>query len=313
MKLRDMRLKKALCTGIVMTSALVIVGCGGGDDDSVTTSNSQNYELEYTTYDIFTDVVDDKYRLAWGKLKYSLTNNGLKEEISTVVGSSPTAYQDSRNNDNDIEYYAGNNYFISAPEIFDNRYYKFNFIDDKSFRLKIQGENASISTVFDIFTYDLSGVKKLDNRAVVGIFTNLYYDYFPDDIAFPEGSKCSVWQETTEDSYYSFNNDGQTSQLTIDQWIENKQGSNYYELNDLVKENIGQNNSLPAVNFTDQNGHVYAAVLYNGVVYEADYVEQGVKEKLALDPKTGVVECFMYNDTAAEFMDEQIKVNYQNL
>lgn len=312
-----MKINKTLCTGILLSSTLVFAGCGDSDDSNPAFNGQNNGgpvvngELKYTTYDIFTEVVDDKYKTAWGKLKFRISKNGVQEEITTVVGSSPTAYQQIRsNNNNEFDYYAGNNFFIGVPENFDNEYYKISFVDNDTFKVKIQQNNTAVNSTYDIFTYDLSGVGKLDYNAETGIFTDLYYDYFPDNIAFPQGSSCYVLQETSEESYYTFYSTDQRYTPTLEQWLENKQNLESYEIKDVVKENIGQNNSLPAVRFTDQYGDTYAAVFFNGEVFEADYVEQGVKEKLNLDPETDVVECYMYNDIAAKFMDEQIKANY---
>lgn len=311
-----MKITKTLCTGIILTSTLVITGCNDDSDSERISQNNNgaivNGEFKYAAYDIFTDVVDNKYKRGWGKLQYLITENGIKQDLITVVGSSPTAYQKSHYPDGivNMDYYVGNNLFIDVVEDFDNRYYKTSFIDNNTIKSTVQKDNASVSTNLDILTYDLSGVGKIQKNAKTGFFTDLHYDYFPDNIKFPAGSKCYVLQGTAEQSYYNFYSVSQSSDITIDEWIKAKRDSGGYELNDLVKENVGKNNALKAARFTDQRGDIYAAVQFNGLVYEADYAPKGIKQNLSTDPQKDVVECYLYNDTATTFLDTQIKANY---
>ena len=94
-----------LYTGIVLAGALVVSGCGSDDDGEYVGGGSGNggpivnNELNYATFDPFSDVVNGQYKTGWGKFDFKLNNNGLIRSISTVVGSSPTAYQDSRSDD----------------------------------------------------------------------------------------------------------------------------------------------------------------------------------------------------------------------
>lgn len=300
-----------LYVGMVLASALIITGCGS-DEDSNSGGNSSvvNNEFKYTEYYAFMDV-DDNYKTAWGKVKYAMTKNGFKEETSTVVGSSPNAYQNSIENDEIVlSYNAGNNFFITVTDNFDNRYDNTNFIDNDTFESKIQKDNAVIKSTYDILTYDLGGVGKFDNESTMGIYTDLnYFDYFPDTITFPQGSKCYILQETAQQSYYNFSNTSTNNRITIEEWLQHKRRLGY-EVNNVIEEKVGQNNSLSAIRFNEDSGEIFAAVEFNGLVYEADYFQQGVKEFLRTDPKKEVVECYQLNDTAAKFFEEQIKANY---
>lgn len=308
-----MNLNKKLCTGILLSSTFIFAGCGGSDDSNPTFNDQNNNdpivngELKYSSYDIFSEVVNDKYKAAWGKLKFTLSNNGVKEQISTLVGSSATAYQDSRGDD-DLYYYAGNNFFMSVDDNFYNRYYKINFINEDSFNLRISKDNATINYTYDILSYDISGVGKVDSSAKTGLYTELHYDYFPSNLTFPAGSTCYILQETSDQTYYDFSNDPDIN-TTLDEWLEyEKKWGN--QITNLVRENVGQNNTLKAIRYTDQEGDINAAVLFNNAVYEASYIEKGVKQTRDTDPKTSLVACDSYNDTAAQFLDEQIKLNY---
>ena len=311
-----MEINKALCAGIVFTGALTVIGCGSDSDSDVVINNENspvvNNEFEYTEYELFSEIVNDEYQDAWGKSKYLLSENGLREEISTVVGSSSTSYQDNKDDYNDLNYYAGDNFFIAAPVNFDSNYYKVDFLDNNTLRLKIEKDNAAINSTYDILTYNIAGTGKFKEGSDVGIYTDLNYFYFPDTVgSFPAGSKCYVLQETPEQSSYNFYSYALGSnQKTVAQWLEQK-GSGGYEINDLVKENIGQDNKLKAVRFTDKSGIIYAAVEFNSKVYEADYIQKGVKEDLDTNPKKSIVDCSQYNDTAAAFLDSQIKANYK--
>ncbi len=311
-----MQLRKNLYAGIVLASTLIVTGCGSDDDSDSFVSNGSdigpiiNNEFKYTEYYAFTDV-DDDYKTAWGKIKHTRTKNSSREEISTVVGSSSTAYQNSiENDDNGLSYYAGNNFFIGVTENFDSKYYKIDFIDNDTFELKIQKDNAVINSTYDILTYDLSGVGKIDNENPVGIYTDLnYFNYFPDTLTFPQGSKCYVLQETAQQSYYSFSDTSANNRITIEEWLQYKRRLGY-EVNNVIEEKVGQNNSLSAIRFNENSGEIVAAVEFNGLVYEADYLQQGVKEFLHTDPKTELVECYQLNNTAANFFEKQITANY---
>lgn len=306
-----------LYTGIVLAGALMVSGCGSDDDGEYVGGGSGNggpivnNEFKYTEYYAFSDVNDD-YKTAWGKIRHTLTKSSSREEISTVVGSSPTAYQDSiKNDENSLSYYAGNNFFIGVTKNFDSKYYKTNFIDKDTFELKIQKDSATINSTYDILTYDLSGVGKIDNETGIGIYTDLnYFDYFPDSLTFPQGSKCYVLQETSQQSYYSFSNKSTNNRITVEEWLQHKRRLGY-EVNNVIQEKVGQNNSLSAIRFNENSGEIFAAVEFNGLVYEADYLQQGVKEFLHTDPKTEQVECYKLNDTAANFFENQIKANYK--
>ncbi len=304
-----------LYTGIVLASALVITGCGGDEDSDNTSSNNGgdgpivNNQLNYAVYDIFSDVVDDKYKTAWGKLEFTISENSIIRSLSTVVGSSTTAYQDSRTTDNDLDYYVGDKVFVESTDIFDNRFNKLNFIDSDTFKFKIQGSNGSIDSIYDIATLDLTGVSKLAGNAKTGIETDLSYDYFPSGVSFPAGSKCYILQETPEQSYYTFYDKAPREDMTIDEWIAD-QSAPGTTLKNLVKENVGSNNELPAARYEEDDGDIEAVVRYNGLLYNATYYQKGVQEDSNIDFKTGFVNCDQYNDVAATFLDAQIKANY---
>ena len=300
-----------LYTGIVLASTLILTGCG--DDDSGTDNGDNdgpivNNELNYATFDPFTDMSNDKYEEAWGKLAYRLSNNGLVQTISTVVGSSPTAYQDSRSDDLDLEYFIGKNVFAAVPEKFDSKFYRISFIDSDTFKLRVQSDNASINSTYNIVTLDLTGVGKQPRNAKTGIATDL--DYFPNgfNATFPSGSQCYIILETPEQDFYTFDNDDDEGSMTIEQWIANERKNN--TVTNLIQENIGLNNELPAARYTDEDGNIIAAVRYNGLIYDALYNQKGVQEKFNVDPEIEEVYCNLYNDVATKFFEAQIKANY---
>ena len=293
-----------LYAGIALASTLVLTGCGGDDDSSSTVNN----ELNYSVFDPFTDVVNDEYQDAWGKLAYTISNNGVMETISTVVGSSPTAYQNSRGDDDELEYYAGKNAFAAVPENFDSKFYAINFIDSDTFTLKVQMDNSTFNSTYDITTLDLTGVGKQPRDATTGIDTDL--DYFPDEFnaTFPSGSECYIFLETPNQTFYTFSEDEDEGSMTIDEWIANQ--PKWRTVTNVVKENVGLNNELPAVRYTDADGDIIAAVRYNGLIYSATYNQEGIQEKENTDPDVSEVYCNQYNDVATDFFVTQIKANY---
>ena len=305
-----------LYASIALTSALALTGCGGDDDGEYVAGGGNNggpivnNELNYATFDPFSDVVNGQYKTGWGKFDFKLNNNGLIRSISTVVGSSPTAYQDSRSDDLRLEYYVGNNLFAAVPEEFDSKFYKINFVDSDTFKLKIQSGSSIVNSTYDIITLDLTGVGKQPGNAQTGIETDL--DYFPDSFnaTFPSGSQCYIFLETPDQDYYTFSDYDEEGSMTIDEWIAKEK--KYNTVSNLVKENVGSKNELQAVRYTDEDGDINAAVVYKGLIYEAYYYQKGIQEKEDIDPNIAEVYCNQYNSVATKFLETQIKAVYQN-
>ncbi|WP_201607761.1 hypothetical protein [Psychrobacter immobilis] len=305
-----------LYASILLTSALMLTGCGGNDDNGEyvvgsgdSTGPIIDNKLSYVAFDPFSDVIDGEYKTGWGKLAYRFDSNNFLQTISTVVGSSPTAYQVSRGDEEDnLDYYVGNKVFVKVSDEFDSRFYKLKFTDSDSFELKIQTDNAAIESIYDIETLDLSGIKKLARNADTGINTVLDYDYFPDNIAFPTGSQCYIFQETPSQSYYSFYELASRNDITISEWIADQK--QYNVVKNLVEEKVGRNNELSAARYTSEDGDIVAAVEYNGLVYDSYYYQKGVTEDTDTDFTVDVVNCDQYNTVAADFIETQIKANY---
>ncbi|NCA93451.1 hypothetical protein EOM82_09560 [bacterium] len=306
-----------LYTSIALTSIFLLTGCGGDEDNGEYIAGGGdnggpivNNELKYATFDPFSDVVDGEYKTGWGKFASTLRNNGLTQIISTVVGSSPTAYQDSRSDNLGLEYYVGQNLFVTVPEEFDSKFYKINFVDSNTFTLKIQSGNATVNSTYEIITLDLTGVGKLPKNAQTGIETDL--DYFPEgfNATFPSGSQCYIFLETPDQDYYTFADDEDEGSMTIDQWIANER--KYNTVSNLVKENVGSKNELQAARYTDEDGDINAAVVYKGLIYDAYYYQKGVQEKEDTNPDIAEVYCDQYNSVATKFLETQIKATYQN-
>ncbi|MEZ2691438.1 hypothetical protein ACBQ04_01625 [Psychrobacter faecalis] len=302
-----------LYTGIVLAGALMVSGCGSDDDGEYVGGNggsTVNNELNYTVFEPFSDVVNNQYKMAWGKLDSKISNNGFFQTPSTVVGSSDTAYEDSRNDNLGLEYYVGKNVFFTVPEKFDNEYYKITFLDNDKFKLKVQSGSNIVNSTYDITTLDLTGVGKLPYNAQTGINTDL--SYFPDgfNATFPSGSQCYILLETPAQDYYTFYKSDTSNSTTIDEWVADQK--RYNIVSNLVDNDlVGQNNELEAARYTDEDGYIIAAVKYNGLVYDADYHQKDVREKEDTNPDIAKVYCDQYNSVAANFLEEQIKINYK--
>ena len=310
-----MKPNKNIFTRLILTSALIITGCEH-DNDLVNVINSANHgpivnkEFKYTIYDMCGDVDEANYKTAWGKLEFNINSDGLMRNISTVRGSTPTTYQDSKGDeDDDLDYYVGDKVFVKIRDEYDSKFDKIDFVDSDTFVLSLQTDNNPIHLTYDIVTLDLKGVGKLAADAKTGITTDLEYPYFPNNITFPTGSKCYIMHETPEQSYYTFYDSASTEDVTIDEWIAQQKDSGK-TLNNLVKEMVGRHNELSAARYTNNNGRIKAVVSYNGLLHNAHYYKAGAQQDANISAKTGIVNCDQYNDIASKFLDQQIIANY---
>jgi len=300
-----------LYMGTLFASALVLTGCGGDDSSDVihqsdNSNTSTSYSLKYTAFDAFSDVVNGQYIPAWGKLSYKLSNDGVVQTISTLVGNSPTSYQDSRG-DKNFAYYAAKNAFAAVPEDTTGRFYKINFLDSDTFASSTQSGNTSIKYTYDIVTIDISGVGQQPLYAKTGIDTDL--SYFPQGFkpTFPKSSKCYILLETPAQSYYVSYDNNSGEDITLNEWLAEEQ--KYHTATNIVREKVGVNNEMDVIRYTQADGSIAAAMMYKGLVYDADYYQGGVQQRPNLDPNKGEVFCYLYNDIAADFFEAQIKAN----
>lgn len=302
-----------LYTGIALATTLILTGCGDDNDDNVSKPDNNggpivNNELKYSVFDPFSEVVNNKYQTGWGKLAYIIGDSKFSETISTVLGSSPNAYQEDIGANTDIEYYASKNAFAAIPAGSESKFLKFNFTDSDTFKLRIKSNDSSLNFTYDIVTLDLTGVGKQPRNATTGIDTDL--DYFPEgfNATFPSGSQCYILQETPSQSYYAFYDYDAGKDITLDEWIADKKEGE--TIIDLVTENVGRNNELPAVRYTNEYGEMVGAVAYKGLIYNAFYNQKDVKQNADTNPDIAEVYCNQYNDVATKFFEAQIKANY---
>ena len=200
------------------------------------------------------------------------------------------------------------NQSFAVPEDFYSQFYNISFVDSDTFKLNIRSGNASVNSTYDIVTLNLEGVGKQPSNAKTGIDTEL--SSFPSSVnpVFPSGSQCYIFLETPNQNFYTFSEDEDEGSMTIDEWIANEK--TYNTVTNLVKENIGIDNELPAARYTDEDGEIVAAVRYNGLIYDAFYNQSGVQENFNTNPDIEEVYCSLYNDVAANFLETQIKANY---
>lgn len=136
-------------------------------------------------------------------------------------------------------------------------------------------------------------------------------------LRFPVGSECFVYGQTTGDfPYYEFELEdfdfvsGAVRPNTVANFknLEDLLADrSSYEPNasDAVIENVGINNNIRAVHFTDENiDYEYAYVEYQGKVYYASYVEEELYDN-NINPNVAAISCDGYNQVAASFLETQ--------
>lgn len=328
-------MKQSIFTSTILCTALALTACGGSDDstsNAIGGSNTggtggnvnsnapiQNGVFNYTVFDYYSDSAQ---KGAWGKLEYTLRNGSMLENISTVVGASPYKQHD----DGKLDFRAGKGY-ISAID--DTKYTQLlssslKLVDSDTFQVSYP--NTPLIESMDVVSFDISGKGKNMLNANTGILTDLdeYEEYFKAiNYSFPQGSKCYVDNiKTNLPSYYFYEN-GNRDDMTLQQWVADEQVESNIKINgkyekikatDIVYENIGKSNELPAVRFKDQLGNYHAAVVYQGARYDASYTD-GVNYETPVrntNPANGVVHCWSYNKVAADYLAEQMKASYGN-
>ncbi len=248
---------------------------------------------------------------ALGRTDYTLSNGALNEMNTTVFGTQP--YTDYLTKTQNMAYYAGH-HLLSIQK--DNTVGSaiagsLKILNDHQFQF--MHPNSTLTTTLTVSPYLIEGLGQ-HGSGKTGILTDLdilgLYSVF-NGFTFPSGSICYNLSGTDDQANYYFYAQGNEKAIALKDWVTqqtttaNIMGNDGKPLkaNNIVYENVGANDDLPAVHFTDQDGDYHAAIIYNGLTYEADYSD-GVNPtyRMNLDPTKGLVSCDSYNSVAADAM-----------
>ncbi|MDV2860527.1 hypothetical protein R0I52_07380 [Psychrobacter sp. CAM01] len=185
-----------------------------------------------------------------------------------------------------------------------------------------KNSNNKLMFTIDYKEYDLYGVRA-DSYSVdkvtgkrAGVLTDLYnYSRISSKVSFPKNAQCYIPMTNSEREFVYFNEKGMTGYKNIDSWvefIENQIGDDYSKK--ITRTSLGFNKQYPlasvqAYNDDQQIVATYNGVEYKGRVYNAKHVASGVNDSNN-DPLSGVVDCTLVNDVAADFLEREIKRYY---
>lgn len=160
-----------------------------------------------------------------------------------------------------------------------------------------------------------------NTNSSTGIRTALNnYSKISANIAFPYGSICYIPVTTSEREFLAFNAKNETNYRTLNDWLSVAKNRFNDGRPSQIQDNfgVGINNRqrVAQVKFfaiNDEPEYIYNAVVYaynnSNRIYETDYVASGIT-KLNMNERDGVVDCTLYNDVAADFLEREIKNYY---
>ncbi len=319
MKTNKLFLSLTLATGIIS-----IAGCNE-DNDSIVVGggNSNGSSLSYIEF-------NSEYNDNSG------SRSVYKEEISIAPGKVTTKYTTIVDSDLKLRdelttsFILANNFTYEQPVYINNFKLDPNISDvikrvnNDNIEISYKSRNGKTLNFKDPYTrVDISSQSLSTNSDDTGVRIEDLTggnESILDEIKalrFPTGSECIVYGETTGDfPYYEFELEdfdfvsGAVSHNTVGNFknLEDLLADrSSYEPNasDAVIENVGINNKVRAVHFTDEDDdYEYAYVEYQGKVYYASYVEEELYNN-NINPNVAAIFCDGYNQVAASFLETQ--------
>ncbi len=181
--------------------------------------------------------------------------------------------------------------------------------------------SLKFSTTYE--AYDLAGCQARDftdnavNNKCRKVRTALNdYVKIPNTAAFPNGSICYIPITTTDKNIWLFDKDSRPVQGSINDWVnDTKNNFGNSKKPQQQRFNVGNNNEyrLEQVKFAADSRdpeYVYYGIDYKNRVYDnLNYWSAG-KTQANTNNNVGIVDCTLLNDTAADFLQKQIKSYY---
>ena len=281
---------------------LALTGCGEGED-AIFGSGSNNNELIVSTIERSSDAIariDTTYRTGARDIKKTNIKGSYNQNIDNLDGSVVLSDKfEGTLEDKNIEV---NGRIVKRP------------IYEKN-------SNNQISYEIHYKTLNLSGLKsnsyrRGDRNKATGVFTDLNnYTAIPSSTTFPSGSVCYIPVESTNKTFFTFNQNQRTRFLTLEDWTkaaEKQFGDNRGSKTTVLNIGAGNSQKVSQVEFFATNNepsYLYSGVEYNKVIYNANFVGKNQSPPNQNDA-TGVIDCTVVNDVAADFLEREIKRYY---
>lgn len=298
----------------IVLSTLMLAACGDDDNDSYSSSNNGG-DTSTETEDVIQFSFFD-----------SRTENGLEgiERVTWVYedGNRQLIKDDIVNQNN--RQGLTNADLVALGASFESVMAKSNIdveADENSINFEMtdstDGQEEEVTII--LHEVDLAGVSDADYDADndSGIVTDMYYyDKLPDDLTYPEGSVCYISEVTSTIDLFTFDESDPDSHSSLEDWAEayseNVYGDNIVQRTE--ESRVGSNNQYPALRLVYSESLIDStsreAVMYNDVLYNAGFYKNGTVAENA-DVSQGLVDCGILNDTAADFLEEQLVTYYQ--
>ena len=293
---------KLLVPFILTALATALIGCGEGEDAIF---GSNNNELEINSFErVNNNIARIETGYSNGKRDIDITNIKGSFDLANI-NNSPVSTVLANNFEGTLEdrYIEVDGRMITRPIYAKNSNERFDY--QITYRtLDLSNKNAS--------SYQ-KGNRPIDDR---GIFTDLNnYSNIANNISFPTGSVCYVPVTDSDLSFFVFNDKNKTGNPTLNDWIEANEkrfGSNQSSRTDIVNIGVNNNDRAAQVKFFATNQRVeynYYGTEFERNIFDADFVAKG-QTRPNEDSFRGVIDCTLVNDTAADFLEREIRTAY---
>lgn len=293
---------KLLIPLVLTALATALIGCGEGEDAIF---GSNNNELEINSFERVNNNI--------ARIETDYGNGERDIDVTNIKGSFDLA---SINN-LAVSTVLANNF----EGTLEDRYIE---VDNRTVTRPIYAKNSNERFDYQITyrTLDLSnrdassyqkGNRPIDDRGIITDLNN--YSNIPSDIGFPSGSVCYVPVTDSDLSFFVFNDKNKTGDPTLNDWIETNEkrfGSNQSSRTDIVNIGVNNNDRAAQVKFFATNQRVeynYYGTEFERNIFDADFVAQG-QTRPNEDSFRGVIDCTLVNDTAADFLEREIRTAY---
>lgn len=300
--------------------------------------------FNYSSFDSVISTQNNMSRQVYRRIDSALGTGTLSQLISNVT-SARVPLQPSSDQSAASDFYVGRGFFtkISSAQLADTLAQTTKILTADSFQVAYP--NTNLIQSFKILSFDITDKNNYDlpvtDPATGKLITKtpiagLKLSHDLSGLSFPMGSKCYAMQAKSNVANYHFSEKhivNDASITSLPQWVTNVQATNTIfppnglggsnlQASDIVYETIGVNNDMPAVHFKGQDGNYWAAVMYEGKIYQANYVDAINFDESPMidswltprdnniDPKVGTgVQCVNYNGIAADYITQQLKTN----